>query len=234
VSPKIELLNPSDDAYGIADAEWNEQLAIDWPLDRGGKPAFFRQYLGLVQKLFLSGAKHSPRRIVFTGIGRENQASEVCLSVGRVLAQCGDGPVCVVDATSIPSRLLPASSQVARLDGDNCLHVDDNLWLHDVIASGASRHNQLPSLDKLKDIFSRLEETFRYLLIACPGADVAGEAAVLSQFAEGVILVVDSKQTRRSDARKITHAFNSIQRPVLGAILTNRKLSIPEVIYRWL
>jgi Mrp family chromosome partitioning ATPase len=70
------------------------------------------------------------------------------------------------------------------------------------------------------------------VLILAPPAAQYGDAALLGQETDGVILILESNQTRRETARIATQNLTAAKVQVLGAVLNNRTFPIPESIYR--
>jgi Mrp family chromosome partitioning ATPase len=54
----------------------------------------------------------------------------------------------------------------------------------------------------------------------------------MAQFADGIILVLSAKNTRRVTARKVAKTLDGAQARLLGTVLTDREFPIPERLYR--
>jgi Mrp family chromosome partitioning ATPase len=65
-----------------------------------------------------------------------------------------------------------------------------------------------------------------------PAIHVFGDAILLGQLTDGIILVVGSNNTRRESARLAKESIEAAQVPLLGAVLNRRTFPIPEMIYR--
>jgi Mrp family chromosome partitioning ATPase len=77
-----------------------------------------------------------------------------------------------------------------------------------------------------------LRKEFDYVLIDAPPANSCGDAVLLGQMADGVILVVEANSTRRVAARLAKETFESAEIRLLGGVLNNRTFPIPEALYR--
>jgi Mrp family chromosome partitioning ATPase len=54
----------------------------------------------------------------------------------------------------------------------------------------------------------------------------------MAQFADGIILVLSARHTRRVTACKIKETLQAAQARLLGTVLSDRVFPIPEAIYR--
>ncbi len=70
------------------------------------------------------------------------------------------------------------------------------------------------------------------MLILAPPVARYGDAALLGQETDGVIVILESNLTRRETARIATQNLAAAKVQVLGAVLNNRTFPIPERIYR--
>jgi Mrp family chromosome partitioning ATPase len=198
--------------------------------------------LGLVQRLFLAadGAVGSRvRKVVFCGIDDTSDSSPLCASVGFSLAQQVQSQVCVVNANlralaSCPLfDLAPSDSSAQTECGTSkklLRQVRDNLWLASsdtVIANGGA-----PTLEQFRVLIRDLEDEFAYFIISAPPIGLFGDAALLGQAADGVVLVLEANSTRRVTALKAKRTLEGVNARVLGTVLNNRSFPIPEEIYR--
>lgn len=193
----------------------------------------------MVQRMFLSANGRSPRQVVFCGVDAENSSSSVCASVGRVLATNSSAPVCLLDGNMGSPRLsnmFCADAELAFSDKsasirDKCLQIDANLWL-----GGADwlidNNGSLLSATRLRDSFGQLRRVFDYLLIDAPSMSASGDAGILGQAADAVVLVIEANGTRRLTARKAKEDLEAAGVRLLGTVLYNRTFPIPEEIYK--
>jgi Mrp family chromosome partitioning ATPase len=204
------------------------------PSDAGGE-----EMLRLVQRVFLSGNGSPPRQVVICGVDSENDSSSVCAKAGRTLAANTSKPVCLVDANLRSSRLskLFEVVQLAASDGssdsirDQCVGIGGNLWIAGPSILAHKGRILLPP-DELRKRLAQLREVFEYMLIDAPGTSVSGDAQLLSQVADAAILVVEANTTRRMTARRAKDTLEGAGVRLLGTVLTNRTLPIPEVLYK--
>ena len=96
----------------------------------------------------------------------------------------------------------------------------------------SSGRGTLQSVEDLKDLFAQLSGEFGYLLIDAPGVNVCGDATILGQAADAVVLVIEADVTRRQSARKAKETLESAGVQILGTVLRNRSFPIPDALFR--
>ena len=199
------------------------------------------QMVQLVDRVFLFPHSVTPRILAFSNVDVGTGSSEVCLNVGKLLAERGSGNVCIIDANgkqSLLSRLfatdgLRGLADVINItDGcEDCLIQlgDGHLWL--LPAGSAGENSWTFSPDRFQARLTELRKHFDYILIDAPAA-TAASAVLLGQAADGVIMVIEAHRTRRETALTAKEALEAAHIPVIGAVLNNRTFPIPEVVYR--
>jgi len=203
------------------------------------------ELLALAQRLFLATdgkADTGPRQVVFCGIDEAEGTSVLCAQLGRILASQVVSQVCVVDANvRAPSlhRLLEVERSDGQISPQATAHaqtvqqIASNLWL----ISGhlaATNGGVTASLDQVRSRIKELPPEFAYVVINAPPVGLYSDAAILGQWADGVVLVLEANSTRRMAARKAKQALEAANVRVLGTVLNNRTFPIPEKIYRML
>jgi polysaccharide biosynthesis transport protein len=194
--------------------------------------------LRLVQHLFfLSGIK-GPRLVVFSGVEPDDGAVPVCARVGEVLASLVRQPVCLIDAdTSSPSlhwrynieNVAGFANSRPTLWKDRACHIDGrNLW---VLPAGTPLTNR-PILfpGNIRDGLKTMREQFGYILIGAPPLSLSAEAVLLGQIADGVVLVVKARSTRRTLALKARKNLDIYDVRVLGAVLNHSTSPVPRIL----
>jgi Mrp family chromosome partitioning ATPase len=195
--------------------------------------------LRLVQRIFLSANGHAPRQVVLCGVDQENGSSSICAAAGLTLAANSSRPVCLVDANvrspGLSSKFgidgtAPFSGTSAPLR-EQCVKVGGNLWLASSNILADNGRVLLP-VNELKERLAQLREMFGYVLIDAPGTSVCGDAQLLGQVADAVVLVIEANSTRRLTARHAKESFDAAGVRLLGTVLHNRSFPIPEKLYR--
>ncbi len=199
------------------------------------------QIAHLVDRVFLFPNSVAPRILAFSNIDVGTGSSEVCLNVGKLLAERLSANVCVIDANgrdSLLCRLFTAEglrglSDAMEITGrckDFLVQLDDsNLWLLPAGSAGETSCRFSP--DRFQARLIELRKHFDYILIDAPAA-TAPSSILLGQAADGVIIVIEAHRTRRETALMAKEVLQAAQIPVIGAVLNNRTFPIPEAVYR--
>lgn len=197
----------------------------------------------LIQRVFLMPGPSARQVVVFSGVNGDNGCTSVCARAAQTLASQVKGSVCVVDA-NLRSPSLHHYFGVGNLKGfaEALLHshpirdvaqqlAGSNLWC---VPSGTASPDPHALLmpDRMRPWIGELRRQFDYVLIAGEPFSVHTDAISLSQFTDGVVLLVEADSTRRDTARKIKSSLETANIPLLGVVLNNRQFPIPESIYR--
>src|SRR5579862_3558645 len=191
----------------------------------------------LVQTVFLSASPNTPRRLVFCGVDDAEGSSLVCVGAARALAARNES-VCVLDAhprDARLSKLLGVNDDLLSRDAlpahERCIRVANQLWMAGPTtvrdASGS-----LLSVPDLKLLLSRLQTLYGTVLIDAPGTRSSRDAALLGQFADAAVLVIEANSTRRIAARKAKEFLERAGVQLIGTILNDRTFPIPEALYK--
>ena len=86
--------------------------------------------------------------------------------------------------------------------------------------------------ERVRERFAELREAFDFILISAPAFSQETEATLLGQQADGVVLIVEAHHSRRETVRRIKEQLESSHVRLLGAVLDQRTLPIPECLYK--
>jgi capsular exopolysaccharide synthesis family protein len=194
----------------------------------------------LVQKLFL--VPQGARRVVFSGTEADSGCSWLCARVALLLAQRGQGSVCLVDA----NLRSPGLHQQFGMENHHGLsdaivgsgplreythRLSKDLWL---LSCGSSPHNALTMLgsERINSRLSELRAAFDYVLVDAPPLNACNDAVILGGLCDGVVLALKANSSRRETARKAVAELQNANVRVLGAVLNERTFPIPEALYK--
>jgi Mrp family chromosome partitioning ATPase len=237
MSQNFELLSQleAELAFGAATPKVTKNAALN--LEEIQTDSANKELLNLAQTVFLSKSAGAPREVVLCGVDKENGSGQICVQLGRILANSSSRPVCLVDASvgSFPlSRLLnvePRPIMPASPD-EGIEQVGEALWLTSIDTLGCRRGDTLAATEELGQNFERLRKMFEFVLVNAPAASSRNDAAVLSQFTSGAILVLEAHSTRKAAALRAKNAMEAMNVRFLGCVLNNRTYPIPEKLYR--
>ena len=202
-----------------------------------------REYVKLVQRVFLRPAGDAPQVVVFSGIDSGNGCTRVCRKTAEVLAGASSGTVCLVEADSYsshsqqPERDLSSPTEPLQNSGPIRSYVHEmetpNLWTLSRGCAG-STHNNPVAIDVLRARLQELRQEFDRVLIDAPPLNQCGDAMAFAQLGDGLIVVIEANATRRQTARKVMETLGQTGVTVLGVVLNKRMFPIPERLYRQL
>jgi Mrp family chromosome partitioning ATPase len=204
-----------------------------------------QEQIKLVQRVFLAHASKARRAVLFAGVERDNGCARICIRAGRTLARLTSQSVCVVDAnlrSPVLHRLVGADNHdglVAAVGHPGAASTfarrlaPANLWLLPS-GSSASDPDLLLTADRVRPCVHELGALFDHILINAPPINLYAESLALSQFVDGVVLVLEAHVTRREIVRKMKAHLEDLNVPLLGIVLNNRTFPIPEAVYRLL
>jgi Mrp family chromosome partitioning ATPase len=165
----------------------------------------------------------------------------VCAHASEVLADRVTGTVCIVDANlRAPSlhehfRFTNGAGFTEAMKGTTPMHEyarrasGNQLWPITADATGKEPNGALNPA-RLRTRIGELRDEFDYVLLDAPPIHTYGDAALLTQLTDGIILVVGSNSTRREPARMAKESLEAARVPILGAVLNKRTFPMPDVI----
>lgn len=113
-----------------------------------------------------------------------------------------------------------------RIEGQNVFLVSLRMIFGGV--GPARKFNAWPSR------LNELRRAFTYVLMAAPAASVNPHTVLLGKGTDGVILVLESRLTRREAARAIKQSLAEASIQLLGAALDKHADAIPDKLYNML
>ena len=201
--------------------------------------------VNLVHRVFLVPAADAPRIVLFAGVEDPAASAAICARVGRNLALQTRRHVCVVDANLRQPTLQEhfdiggAGGLANALLGEDAVRPvpqqQDNGTLS-VLPAGSSvpEPYRLFVGTRLREFLGRLRDEFAFVLISAPPFSRCSESILLSQAADGVVLVVEAHSTRREQALEVKQSIESARAKLLGVVLNNRTFPSPEPLDRLL
>jgi hypothetical protein len=195
------------------------------------------QIRSLVRRVFSPGWPKPSRQVAFSAVDQQTDITEICEAISWELSSQVSGSVCLAGANDE----LFAPSGLANEHGFDAAHfrpfrgtarqLSSNLW---AISEGVDHciPHSVTSAPLARTRINDLRLQFDYTILNCPSAAQHSEAALLGQFCDGVVLVLDANYTRKASARKAQEAFHASDARILGTVLMGRRFPIPERFYR--
>jgi Mrp family chromosome partitioning ATPase len=185
------------------------------------------EMLQLVQRLFLTPAPMSARKVMFCGVESKHNG-QVCANAGRILAMQTGAKVCLVDA-NLQHAQLSKQFNLEQKGGtygklvswrDQCAYVGKNLFVAGKGLLGAGE-GKLTSANEIRDRVMVLASSFDYLLFDAPGIHTSPDAALLGQVVGAAVLVLEAGSTAKTEAKKAKERLEIVNVQILGAVLNS-------------
>ena len=183
--------------------------------------------------------------ILVVGCVEREGATYVTTNLGRVLASTAGAPVLCLDGNFHDPAIARAFQATAGLgladvyDNGRARDVSDLLRAGDVsnlyfLSTGKRRIAPVAFFDssEFEALLGSLRRTFRFIVIDTAPLLKSPDAIHLASHVDGVVLVVRYKHLKREVIRKGIEMIESINAPVIGAVLNRRKFAIPTLIYK--
>jgi hypothetical protein len=185
-----------------------------------------QQIRGLVQQVFLGNGSPPVAQVVFSSVDRETELDGIVKSVAGCLAELSASEVAVLqhedlaiepgdfgrERKGVSGSLRPLARQVQR-----------HVW---VLPANGSGTLSTPAY------LNAIRQQFEYSIVLAESCAQSNQATNLAQLADGLILVLSARHTRRAAARRIKQLLDEARVRLLGTVLTDREFPIPEPIYR--
>ncbi|WP_081818916.1 polysaccharide biosynthesis tyrosine autokinase [Arthrobacter sp. UNC362MFTsu5.1] len=191
----------------------------------------FRQLRTNLQ--FANVAGHAKTFVVTSSLPGEGK-STTATNLAIALSEAGQS-VCLVDADlrrpmvgeylGLERNAGLTTALLGAADINDLLQPwgQDNLY---VLTSGQIPPNpsELLGSEEMKILLSRLEQAFDTIVVDAPPLLPVTDAAVLSQHAGGVVVVVGAQKTRTQDLQKALETLNLVDAKVLGVVLNRLQM----------
>jgi capsular exopolysaccharide synthesis family protein len=96
-----------------------------------------------------------------------------------------------------------------------------------VVTSGSIPPNPAELLEsgRFTELLGQARQRFKYVLVDAPPVELVSDAAILATQVDGVLLVLDTHNTRKTSVRKSIRSLNTVGANVLGTVMNNVKAS---------
>ena len=105
-----------------------------------------------------------------------------------------------------------------------------------VVPAGSAASIRRANLDdgRVEDFLALVDERFDLAIVDCEPITEIGDAAALSPFVDGFIVVIGAERTRRAVAQRALADLKAAGGAPLGVVLNRTRRPIPRWLYRWL
>jgi hypothetical protein len=188
-----------------------------------------QQIRGLVEQLFFRHESGRVRNACFAPIEESPQTGAICFDVANALAGEGKYDVGLIDAR-IEGTLLQEELEldVPSHARGSCV-LAPRLWLVPRQSWRKEPDRQLVmerDLERLRDFMTE----FDFSILCC--APASWLTARIAQNCDGLVLMLTANKTRRLVAAQIKELLGKARIPILGTVLAERRLPVPQGLYR--
>ena len=181
--------------------------------------------------LMFMGAEKPIRRLLLTSAGPSEGKSTTAIALGSTMALAGSR-VLIIDTDLRRPRLHKTFGVSGEVGLTSILletaSMDDAIKSTDVhglelLPCGPLPPNpsELLHTERFEKLMDRLGEHYDRILLDSPPVNAVTDASILSQIADGTILVVKASQTTKEAARRAARQLRDVKANVLGVVLNN-------------
>lgn len=188
--------------------------------------------LGTMLDAVQSGAPN--QLIEVTSALTGEQAGPVALALAKARAENPEWRVLYIDFAPHPSEgPVPKGLTdvvTAQADLDDVLSRDGELY---TLSRGAAEcPAYLWDSRRMQTVLADLRQRFDRIILQAPPVRVSSDAINAARFADGVVIVIQADSTRREVVNRALDLLRSAKARIAGAVLTDRRQTIPGVVYR--
>ena len=204
-----------------------------WDPDRFARA----QIRGLVRQIFSINTNRPVKQLLLSAVDPETNVSDICMRIGESLAietlasiaVVGGGPGVAPEEESNRDSMPGWSEKNHQGElHQSGLRVRSNLWF---LPSSVDDEENCTTAS-VRAYMSEVRREFEYSIVEAPPACGANQATAMAQLADGIILVLSARRTRRAAARKIVQTLQDSEVRLLGTVLIDREFPVPGGIYR--
>ncbi len=189
-------------------------------------------YRSLRTSLLYSLVDNPPRVITFTSPGPREGKSTTCSNLAVTLAQAGKS-ILLMDCDfrkPVLHRVFELRNIKGVVDVLAGEHPAEEVWREPVenlkvMTVGPVPPNpaELLGSERFAELLAQMRGQFEYVLIDAPPAQLVSDPAIIAAQTDGVLLVFDSQNTRKSSLRRSMRSLESVGATVLGTVMNNYK-----------
>jgi hypothetical protein len=188
-------------------------------------PFYREQIQSLVQQLLFNESK-PVRYVGITGIEDSTEIAQLSFDVAHVLAEESRYDVGLIDASPASAPLETQLELASPGTLDSTWPIAPHLWFvprENWMHAGATITEQ--STVRLRELAAE----FDFSILHCPS--VSWLTASIARACDGLVLVLTAHKTRRLVAIHVKDQLHRARVPLLGTVLRERRLPIPEALY---
>lgn len=187
-------------------------------------------YRSLRTNLIYASADAPPKVVLLTSPGPREGKSTSCANLGVTLARAGKNTLIIDCDLHDPTMheifgTSPRPGLVNALVEKRDLHeVSQTMLPHlELLAAGPMTPDpaELLTSQQFAELIARVRRGYDYVLLDAPAVNVFSDPAILAPQADGVLLVLDSRETRREALRESTRRLEAVGANLMGCVMNN-------------
>ena len=199
--------------------------------------AYAEAYKTLRTNLSFASISKQYKKIIITSAIPNEGKSTVAINLAFTLAE-SDAKVLLIDCDLRNPTLLRLlrvrpdykeglTSLLTHNAAEDCVFKHPKMKF-DVLLAGTTPPNpvELLSSPQMKQLLDQLSQRYDYTICDTPPVSIVTDAAALSRFCDGIILVVRHKASNREQVRAAIRNLDAVQANVIGTILSCYDMSI--------
>lgn len=185
---------------------------------------------GLVRQVFFSPGLVTPhRRVLLVAADPETRVVELCEKSALMLATLSGMKAAVVGGELLPpsAKRPPQSVAESNLWRAHSVALSDRVWR---LPAWLFRDRLAQAAFEPRGPMAEFRNLFQYFLFATTAG--SGDVPAFAGTCDAAVLVVTANRTRKEVALHAKQQIGQYRLPLLGTVLTERVLEVPEAIYR--
>jgi protein-tyrosine kinase len=199
------------------------------------------QYEALKHSLLSSFPAEKVKTIAFTGPSFADGTSNTAVNLAAAMAKEDWRSILLVDADLRHPSLhevfdLPKGKGLSDFLADEnkgapeFARIRDNFYLLTAGSMGAGTAGLFES-DRFDALLKAAANRFNHVIIDCPPVLAFSETRVIGTKVGGVVLVLNSGETRINVALMVKKSLEEVNADILGVVLNRRRFYIPQWLY---
>lgn len=199
-------------------------------LNSGAKSSMAEAYRTLRTNIMFSSIDKSIKSIAITSAGPAEGKSTVAANFAIALAQAGS-KVLIIDSDlrkpkihklfCLPNNIGLTNILIEHMNWEEYIASVEELPNLYVMTSGPIPPNPTEILgsERMMGLISKIKEKFNFVILDTPPVGVVTDAAVISSYVDGAILVVASGNVEIEAAQRAKALLSNVKANILGVVL---------------
>jgi capsular exopolysaccharide synthesis family protein len=201
---------------------------------------YAKNYQSLAEQIMLL-KKDKSKVLLFVSTENREGTSSIVANTGFLLANYSNKKVLMIDL-NLRKPTLHSYFGYHRNPGFVDVFEKEETFedvIHDVspylkiLTAGRNGFNpsRVINSDNIGEFLKNYREQYDYILLDCANLKSYKDAAALSNYVDGVVLVISENRTNRHTVQSVINSFNQVNPKIIGFVFNKRTFAIPQFIY---